>query len=182
MSTLIGDLRFALRLLTRSPGFSVVAIATLALGIGANTAIFSVVDHVLLRPLPYRDSDRLYAVHEVVPKFAHVAPLVPVNAMHFREWRRNVRSFDRMALIGGVALNLTGTGDPERLAGAQGVARALRDARRTAAARAYVRRGGGSSRPRCRGRHRRRAVEACGSAPTLESSGARWCSMAAPTR
>ena len=119
MSTLIGDLRFALRLLTRSPGFSVVAIATLALGIGANTAIFSVVDHVLLRPLPYRDSDRLYAVHEAVPKFAHVAPLVPVNAMHFREWRRNVRSFDRMALIGGVALNLTGTGDPERLAGAR---------------------------------------------------------------
>ena len=101
MSTLIGDLRFALRLLTRSPGFSIVAIATLALGIGANTAIFSVVDHVLLRPLPYRDSDRLYAVHEVVPKFAHVAPLVPVNAMHFREWRRTVRSFDRMALIGG---------------------------------------------------------------------------------
>jgi predicted permease len=119
MSTLIGDLRFALRLLTRSPGFSVVAVATLALGIGANTAIFSVVDHVLLRPLPYRDSDRLYAVHEAVPKFAHVAPLVPVNAMHFREWRRNVRSFDRMALIGGVALNLTGAGDPERLAGAR---------------------------------------------------------------
>jgi len=119
MSTLIGDLRFALRLLTRNPGFSVVAIATLALGIGANTAIFSVVDHVLLRPLPYRDSDRLYVVHEVVPKFAHVAPLVPVNAMHFREWRRHVRSFDRMALIGGVALNLTGTGDPERLAGAR---------------------------------------------------------------
>jgi predicted permease len=119
MSTLIGDLRFALRLLTRNPGFSVVAIATLALGIGANTAIFSVVDHVLLRPLPYRDSDRLYVVHEVVPQFAHVAPLVPVNAMHFRAWRRHVRSFDRMALIGGVALNLTGTGDPERLAGAR---------------------------------------------------------------
>jgi predicted permease len=119
MSTLIGDLRFALRLLTRSPGFSVIAIATLSLGLGANTAIFSIVDHVLLRPLPYRDSDRLYAIHEVVPKFAHVAPLVPVNAMHFREWRRNVRSFDRMALIGGVALNVTGTGEPERLAGAR---------------------------------------------------------------
>ena len=119
MHTLLGDLRFALRLLRRSPGFSLVAIATLALGIGANTAIFSVVDHVLLRPLPYRGSDRLYAVHEVVPKFAHVAPLVPVNAMHFREWRRGVRSFDRMALIGGVALNLTGTGEPERLAAAR---------------------------------------------------------------
>ena len=119
MHTLLGDLRFALRLLRRSPGFAFVAIATLALGIGANTAIFSVVDHVLLRPLPYRDSDRLYAVHEVVPKFAYVAPLVPVNAMHFREWRRNVRSFDQMALIGGTPLNLTGTGEPERLAAAR---------------------------------------------------------------
>ena len=101
------------------PGLRLIAISTLALGIGANTAIFSVVDHVLLRPLPYRDSDRLYAVHEVVPKFAYVAPLVPVNAMHFREWRRNVRSFDQMALIGGTPLNLTGTGEPERLAAAR---------------------------------------------------------------
>ena len=116
---LLRDLRFALRLLRRSPGFSLIAISTLALSIGANTAIFSVVDHVLLRPLPYRDSDRLYAVHEVVPKFAYVAPLVPVNAMHFREWRRNVRSFDQMALIGGTPLNLTGTGEPERLAAAR---------------------------------------------------------------
>src|SRR3954466_5211922 len=119
MKTLLGELRFALRLLRRSPGFTLVAVATLALGIGANTAIFSVVDHVLLRPLPYRDSDRLYAVHEVVPKFAHVAPMVPVNAMHFREWRRNVGSFERLALIGGMPLNLTGTGEPERLAGAR---------------------------------------------------------------
>ena len=119
MDTVIGDLRFAFRLIRRSPGFSLIAVTTLALGIGANTAIFSVVDHVLLRALPYRDSDRLYAVHEVVPKFAHVAPIIPVNAMHFREWRRNVRSFERLALIGGVPLNLTGTGDPERLAGAR---------------------------------------------------------------
>src|SRR5215207_2673730 len=112
MHTVLADLRFAARLFRRAPGFSLIAIATLALGIGANTAIFSVVDHVLLRPLPYRDSDRLYAVHEVVPKFAHVAPMVPVNAMHFREWRRNVRSFRQLALIGGVPLNLTGTGEP----------------------------------------------------------------------
>src|SRR5215207_4563813 len=115
MHTLFADLRFAARLFRRAPGFSLVAIATLALGIGANTAIFSVVDHVLLRPLAYRDAERLYAVHEVVPKFAHVAPLIPVNAMHFREWRRSVRSFEGMALIGGTAMNLTGSGEPERI-------------------------------------------------------------------
>src|SRR5215218_9825267 len=119
MDTVIGDLRFAFRLIRRSPGFSLIAAGTLALGIGANTAIVSVVDHVLLRRLPYRDSDRLYAVHEVVPRFSHIAPLIPVNAMHFREWRHNVRAFDQMALIGGMPLNLTGTGEPERLPAAR---------------------------------------------------------------
>lgn len=113
------DLRYAARLLRRSPGFSAVAVATLAIGIGANTAIFSVVDHVLLRPLAYRDPARLYAVHEVVPKFSHIAPLIPVNAMHFREWKRTARSFERMALIGGVTFNLTGAGEPERIPAAR---------------------------------------------------------------
>jgi putative ABC transport system permease protein len=119
LDSLLSDLRFAVRLLRKSPGFTFVAVTTLALGIGANTAIFSVVDHVLLRPLSYRDAGRLYAVHEVIPKLVQIAPRVPVNAMHFREWRREIRSFERMALIGGQSMNLIGAGEPERLAAAR---------------------------------------------------------------
>jgi predicted permease len=70
---------------------------------------------VLLRPLAYPEAERLHAVHEVVPKFAHIAPLVPVNAMHFAEWRRSSRSFDRMALVSGGSMTLTGD-EPERIA------------------------------------------------------------------
>ncbi|HKW97212.1 MAG TPA: ABC transporter permease [Bryobacteraceae bacterium] len=113
--TFTNDMRFAARTLRKSPGFSAIAIATLALGIGANTAIFSVVDGVILRPLSYPEAGRLFVIHEVVPKFSHIAPLIPVNAMHFREWRGKARSFDQMALIGGFTTNLTGTGEPERL-------------------------------------------------------------------
>ena len=113
------DLRFGSRALRKSPAFTLVAVATLALGIGANTAIFSVVDNVLLRPLAYRDATRLYAVHEVVPRFAHLAPMIPVNAMHFGEWRRNTRAFEEMALVGGMSMSLTGRGDPERIPSAR---------------------------------------------------------------
>ena len=117
--TLLADLRFAARTLRKDAGFSVIAIATLALGIGANTAVFSIVDSVMLRPLAYRDAARLYVIHEVVPKFAHIAPLIPVNAMHFLDWRQNVRSFEQMAMIGGFTVNLTGSGEPERLPAAR---------------------------------------------------------------
>jgi len=117
--TLLADLRFNARMLRKNASFSAIAIATLALGIGANTAIFSIVDHVILRPLSYRESNRLFVIHEVVPKFASFAPLIPVNAMHFIEWRKNVRSFQELALIGGITLNLTGSGEPERLAAAR---------------------------------------------------------------
>ena len=109
------DLRYGLRTLRKAPGFAAVAIATLALGIGANTAVFSLVDAAILRPLAYRDAQRLFAIHEVVPKFANIAPLIPVNAMHFLEWRKSARSFEQLALIGGDTMNLTGTGDPERV-------------------------------------------------------------------
>ncbi len=111
------DLRIAWRAMRRNPGFSVVAIATLALAIGANTAIFTVVDAILLRPLGYGDESRLFVVHEVVPKFALLAPLVPVNAMHFLAWRKNVSGFEQVAMIGGISLNLTGLGEPQRLTG-----------------------------------------------------------------
>ena len=113
------DLRIAWRAMRRNPGFSVVAIATLALAIGANTAIFTVVDAILLRPLGYGDESRLFVVHEVVPKFALLAPLVPVNAMHFLAWRKNVSGFEQVAMIGGISRNLTGSGEPHRLTGAR---------------------------------------------------------------
>lgn len=113
------DLRYALRVLRRNPGFSFIAIATLAFGIGVNTAIFSVFDGILLRPLGYGDESRLVTIHEVVPKFSHLAPRLPVNAMHFLEWRKSVRAFEQIAMIGDITLNLTGTGEPERLTAAR---------------------------------------------------------------
>jgi len=119
LDTLVGDFRFALRSLRKDRSFSAVAIATLALAIGANTAVFSLADGIILRPLAYRESTRLFAIHEVVPKFAHFAPLIPVNAMHFAEWRKNVKSFEELALVGGMTFNLTGSGEPERLPAAR---------------------------------------------------------------
>src|SRR4051812_1497709 len=113
------DSPLAARMLRKDPGFSAIAIATLALGIGANTAVFSLVDRVILRPLAYRDAGGLFAVHEAVPKFAQIAPLIPVNAMHFREWRKNAKSFEDMAMVGGLTLNLTGSGEPERVPAAR---------------------------------------------------------------
>jgi predicted permease len=113
----MNDLRFAGRILRKDWAFYGIAIATLALGIGANTAIFSVVDGVILRPLAYRQSQQLVVIHEMVPKFANLAPLIPVNAMHFLEWRKTVRS--EIALIGGTTFNLTGSGEPERLQAAR---------------------------------------------------------------
>ncbi|HTA68803.1 MAG TPA: ABC transporter permease [Bryobacteraceae bacterium] len=115
----MNDLRFAGRMLRKDWGFYGVAIATLALGIGANTAIFSVVDGVILRPLAYRESQRLVVIHEMVPKFANLAPLIPVNAMHFLEWRKTSSSFSEMALLGGMTFNLTGSGEPERIPAAR---------------------------------------------------------------
>jgi predicted permease len=117
--TLSSDLRFAARTMRKNPGFSAIAIATLALAIMANTAIFSVVDTVILRPLAYPEADRLVTIHEVVPKFSRFAPLVPVNGMHFRQWRKETRSLDQMALLGGITFNLTGNGEPERIPAAR---------------------------------------------------------------
>ncbi|MGA3016164.1 MAG: ABC transporter permease [Bryobacteraceae bacterium] len=107
------DIRYALRTLRRNPGFAVVAILTLALGIGANTAIFTVFNGVLLRPLSYPQPDRLVAVQEVVPKWARFGPALPVTAWHFREWRKQSSSFDGLALVGGLGFTLTSGGDPE---------------------------------------------------------------------
>jgi predicted permease len=119
MDSLLNDLRYALRSLRHSPGFAAAAVLTLAIGIGANTAIFSIVDHVIIRPLAYEDPDRLYVVHEVIPRLTHMTSGVPVSANHFLEWKRTSQSFESMALLESINLNLTGSGEPEQILGAR---------------------------------------------------------------
>src|SRR2546428_2789274 len=109
------DLRYALRQLRRNPGFASAAILTLALGIGTTTAVFSVVDAVVLRPLSYSDSSRLMMIDEWTPSVGSI----PVNGLHFQEWRRTAKSFDQIALIGGLNVNVTDSSEPERLPAAR---------------------------------------------------------------
>src|SRR5580698_807837 len=106
-------------MLRRNPGFAAVVILILAVGIGANTAMFSIVDGVLLRALPFREPENLVAVEEVIPKFSHMAPAVPVNAAHFLEWRKQWSSAEELALLGGMTFNLNSDGEPERVSGAR---------------------------------------------------------------
>jgi predicted permease len=108
------DLAFAFRALRRAPGFTLVAVLTLALGIGANTAIFSVVRGILLRPLPFEDPERLVAVPAVY-KGAHQPSVSPANAY---DWRDQNRSFTSLAVVDDRSAVLTGSGDPEQLRGA----------------------------------------------------------------
>src|SRR5213594_2927049 len=115
----IRDIRYAFRNLVKNRGFAIVAALTLAVGIGANTAIFTIFDTVIICPLPFRDADRLHVIHEVIPSMAATRPLVPVNALHFREWRAAARSFEDMALVGPVSYTLTGAGEPVRVNGAR---------------------------------------------------------------
>ena len=113
--SVLRDLTYAGRMLRKNPAFAVAAILTLALGIGANTAIFSVVYAVLLKPLPYADPDRLCAVHIWTPQFLTRTPSMGVRARDFLEWRRSNTAFSAIAAFRGTALNITGSGDPERL-------------------------------------------------------------------
>ena len=113
------DFRYAGRGLRRSPAFTVVAVLTLGVGIGANTAIFSVVNGVLLRALPYKDPDRLFAIQENIPSLARVAPVLPVSANHFTEWRRQCTHCEALAALAPANFNLSGDGPPERLPGAR---------------------------------------------------------------
>jgi putative ABC transport system permease protein len=114
VASLLQDLRYALRTLRRSPGFTFVAVLILALGIGANTAIFSVISAVLLRPLPFPEPDRLMVLWEDRSAAGGPARGMP-EWTDYVEWQRRSRSFDGMAAIADVSYNLTGGGEPERL-------------------------------------------------------------------
>ncbi len=120
MDTPLQHIRFGFRLIRKSPVFYTVVIIILALGIGANTAVFSVVDSVLLHKLPYREPDRLVMVWEKNPTLgAMVGDRVPAAYTNFAEWVRQQHSFESIAGFEDVSLNRTGTGEPERIAGAR---------------------------------------------------------------
>ncbi len=122
MEQLIEDTRFGLRILRKSPVWTTVMAATLALGIGLTTAIFSVVYGVLLRPLPYPEPERLMALWTTTTNadFARGLPRINVNGPNWQEWRAQSKLFEDIALVRTVAnFNLTGEGPPERLQGAR---------------------------------------------------------------
>jgi putative ABC transport system permease protein len=127
ISALAQDLRFAVRSLRKSSGFTLMAILTLALGIGANTAIFSLVNAVLLRPLPYEQPDRLVLVWESAPFFGlQDSPVAPAN---YADWKLRSRSFEDMGALEEFGYRLTGEGTPEMVRGSlvtAGLFRALR--------------------------------------------------------
>src|SRR5579871_4240164 len=108
------DLRHSARALLREPGFTAVAVLTVAFGIGANTAIFSIVNGVLLRPMPYAEPDRLVALREVMPAIAQTYPTLPVSARHFVEWRQRTHSFERLSIIDPGSATLTDAREPEQ--------------------------------------------------------------------
>ncbi|HYN10075.1 MAG TPA: ABC transporter permease [Vicinamibacterales bacterium] len=113
------DLRYACRVLAKSPGFSGAAIATLALGIGATTAIFSVVYSVLFKPLPYTEPEQIYAAEIVVPERREQFPSLPASVQAYLTWRDARSDFSDMATLRPWECNLTGDVEPERVGGAR---------------------------------------------------------------
>ena len=115
MNTLLKDLRYGVRMLLKHPGVSIIAIITLALGIGANTAIFSVVNAVLLRPLTYKDPERLVSLWENVPAHGRWR----ASPGNFHDWKKQNTLFEGISAYGGSAMSLTGDGEPEQLHGSR---------------------------------------------------------------
>ncbi len=113
LTSLPQDLRYGFRVLAKSPGFSLIAILTLALGIGANTAIFSVVNGVLLNPLPFHQPNQLVSMFQEIPNFKNGSISYP----NFLDWRRMNTTFAGMAAYRSTGFNLSGNGEPERLHG-----------------------------------------------------------------
>jgi predicted permease len=113
MNTLLHDLRYAIRALLKSPGFAATAVLTLALGIGANTALFSVVNGVLLSPLAYPDAGQVTAIYEDAPGFDKA----PISYLNFLDWQRQSQTFSSMAIYRNQDYNFTGAEQAEHLSG-----------------------------------------------------------------
>ncbi len=113
METFVQDVRFGLRSLAKNPGFAMIAILTLALGIGANTALFSVVSGVLLNPLPYPQADQIIVIGENKANFVNGSVSYP----NFRDWQKENRTFSQMAVYRQRTFTLTGIGDAEQVRG-----------------------------------------------------------------
>ncbi|MGJ5813353.1 ABC transporter permease [Paludibaculum fermentans] len=115
MDELWRGISLSVRALRRTPAFSVIAILTLALGIGGTTAMFSIVNGVLLKPLAYRDPGQLVVIRESIKELAHLYPALPANALHLEAWRDHCPAIQGAALMRGTTLNLTGSGEPRQL-------------------------------------------------------------------
>ncbi|MGC1485215.1 MAG: ABC transporter permease [Candidatus Acidiferrum sp.] len=113
METFLQDLRYGLRMLAKAPGFTAIAVLTLALGIGANTALFSVVNGVLLNPLAFPHSGRLVAIYGKTTGFDQA----PINYSNFLDWQRDTQTFSSMAIYRNQDYNFISTGEAERLSG-----------------------------------------------------------------
>ncbi len=113
LETVWQDVRYGARILRKNPGFTAIAVMTLALGIGANTAIFSVVEAVLIRPLPYRESSQLIVINETTPKVGTVSVSYP----NFIDWRSMSHAFSQMSAVHSVGFNLAGVSQPESIMG-----------------------------------------------------------------
>ena len=118
METLWQDLRYGFRMLWKRPGFTVVAVLTLALGIGANTAIFSVVNAVLLKPLPFKDPARLVAV-ESLGKQEGKYQTAPASPGDFWDWKEQCQAFEQIAAYTGTGISLNDSEHPDAFSGSR---------------------------------------------------------------
>src|SRR6185295_19210398 len=115
MTNLLQDLKYGVRMLLKNPGITFVVVLALALGIGANTAIFSVVNAVLLRPLPFEEADRLVFLNETSKAMDEISVSYP----NFTDWRNQNKVFEKIGVYNRGSYNLTGTGEAERIITAQ---------------------------------------------------------------
>ncbi|MEP7363858.1 MAG: ABC transporter permease [Acidobacteriota bacterium] len=118
LDTIAQDLRYAFRGIRKNPGFAAIALLSLTVGIGANTAIFSIVNSVLLKPLPFYEPHRVFAALEVIPSVPAFSSM-PVNPLHAREWAKLCPSIEQVAIYGGARFQFAAGGEPVSIIGAR---------------------------------------------------------------